>query len=67
LSGEKVTDFEDVQRILEEKSKPVIDVRNPNEFSKGRIPGAHNLPCEFDIFDVLNKIPVFLTFQPFFC
>ena len=47
LSGEKEIDFENVQRVLEEKSKLVIDVRNPNEFAKGKIPGAHNLPCKF--------------------
>ena len=47
LSGEKEIDFENVQRVLEEKSKLVIDVRNPNEFAKGRIHGAHNVPCKF--------------------
>ncbi len=44
MFGESETEFEDVQRVLEDKSKVVIDVRGPGERTKGFIPGTYNVP-----------------------
>jgi len=37
-------DFEGVKKALENKSAVIVDVREPDERQKGRIPGTEHIP-----------------------
>lgn len=45
-----------VQRLHERERTPLIDVREPDEFAAGRVPGAVNLPMS-QIGDRLHELP----------
>ena len=42
-------DFEGVKAGLAGNSITLIDVRNPDEFASGRIPGSKNIPRELTL------------------
>jgi rhodanese-related sulfurtransferase len=61
--GGSVT-HEELREALKADAITVVDVREPNEFAAGRIPGAINLPLSrFDAGDLPNGKPVVLVCQ----
>jgi rhodanese-related sulfurtransferase len=57
-AGIKVVSAEDVKAAIEKKEKAVfLDVRDPNEFGGGHLPGAINVSRGTLEFNVWGKIP----------
>ena len=44
--AETVVSYEQLRSMLSSKDIQLFDVRNPDEFQAGRIPGSINIPCE---------------------
>ncbi len=54
----KVVSAEDVKAAIDKKEKAVfLDVRDPNEYAAGHLPGSMNISRGTLEFNVLNKIP----------
>lgn len=57
LAGTTVTPAEVAQQIKDPKTAPfVLDVRTPEEFAEGRVPGAKNIPVA-DIAERAAEVP----------
>jgi len=54
----KVVSAEDVKAAIDKKEKAIfLDVRDPNEYAAGHLPGAMNISRGWLEFSVWNKIP----------
>ncbi|MDR3372469.1 MAG: rhodanese-like domain-containing protein [Ancalomicrobiaceae bacterium] len=63
-SGDRTISFADLTTQLKAGTVTVVDVREPNEFVTGSVPGAINLPLSrFDAAELPTKKPVVLICQ----
>jgi rhodanese-related sulfurtransferase len=61
VKGPELTNYEVLSEVLTNKTIPdlvVLDVRSPEEFAEGHIPGAVNLPLERVFYDFPSKSAV---------